>query len=152
MHFFLQKNAHHSECFFKTDGVRATRQKEPKHSNRALFKQGSRGAFQRRIRKISRKDPQAPCAKQQEARGLHPNGSTFFFKKGTHHAKISRSATRFCSRKHTDDTCSCSTRLEGTRRGFQNSTMKCSGACRYGTHRIPHKEGRRPSPIRILLL
>ena len=43
---------------------------------------------------------------------------------------IPRSATRFCSRKHSDDACSCSTRLEGTRRGFQNSTMKCSGACR----------------------
>ena len=35
--FFLQKSAHHSECFFKTDGVRATRQKEPEHSIRALF-------------------------------------------------------------------------------------------------------------------
>ena len=39
------------------------------------------GAHQRRIRVISRKDPPAPCAKQQEARGLHLNGSTFFFKK-----------------------------------------------------------------------
>ena len=39
------------------------------------------GAFQRKIREISTKDPQAPCAKQQEARGLHPNGGTFFFKK-----------------------------------------------------------------------
>ena len=39
------------------------------------------GALRRRIMAISRKDPQAPCAKQQEARGLHPNGSTFFFKK-----------------------------------------------------------------------
>jgi hypothetical protein len=30
---------------------------------------------------ISRKDPQAPCAKKQEAWGLHPNRSIFFFKK-----------------------------------------------------------------------
>ena len=27
---------------------------------------------------ISREDPPAPCAKKQEARGLHPNGNTFF--------------------------------------------------------------------------
>ena len=39
------------------------------------------GTLRRRIRKISRKDPLALCAKQHEARGLHPNGSTFFFKK-----------------------------------------------------------------------
>ena len=62
-----------------------------------------------------------------------------FFQKSTHHTKISRSATRFQSRKHSDDACSCSTGLEGTRRGFQNSTMKCSGACQCGTHRIPRK-------------
>ena len=75
-----------------------------------------------------------------------------FFKKGTHHTKISRSATRFQSRKHSDDACSCSTRLEGTSRGFQNSTMKCSGACQCGTHGIPCKEGRRTSLTRILPL
>ena len=63
VHFFLQKSAPHSERIFKTEGVRTTRQKEPEHSIRAPFQQGSRGAFQRRIRKISRKDPQAPCAK-----------------------------------------------------------------------------------------
>ena len=49
--------------------------------NQSSFQQGSRGTFQCLIRKISRKDPQAPCAKQQEARELHPNGSSFFFKK-----------------------------------------------------------------------
>ena len=99
MHFFLQKSAHHSEDFFKTDDFKATQQKEPGHSYiRALFDKKNpnitkselfstrkpgicSGTFQQRIRKISRKDPQAPCAKQQEARGLHPNGSTFFFKK-----------------------------------------------------------------------
>ena len=35
--FFSKKSTHHSECFFKTDDVRATRQKEPKHIIRALF-------------------------------------------------------------------------------------------------------------------
>ena len=140
---FPSKSAHHSKDFFKQMTSRPHDKKNPGICS---------GAFRRRIRAISRKDPQAPCAKQQEARGLHPNGSNFFFKKGTHHAKISRSAARFRSRKHSDDACSYLMRLEGTRRGFQNSTVKCSGAYRYGTHRIPHKEGRRPSLIRILPL
>ena len=39
------------------------------------------GAFRRRIRAISRQNPPAFCSKQQEARGLHSDGSTFFFKK-----------------------------------------------------------------------
>ena len=86
----------------------------------------------------------------QKARG---SGATskweyFFLQKGTHQPKISRSATWFRSRKHSDDACSCSTRPKGTRRGFQSSTMKCSGACWYETHRIPHKEGRRSSLTR----
>ena len=71
------------------------------------------------------------------------------FSKSTHHSKIQRSATWFHSRKHSDNTYSCSTRPEGTRRGFQSSTMKCLGACRYGTHGIPHKEGRRSNLTRI---
>ena len=89
----------------------------------------------------------------QKARG---SGATskwgYFFQKDTRHAKILRSTTRFRSRKHSDDACSCSTRLEGTRRGFQNSTMKCSGACQCGIHGIPRKEGRRPSLTRTLPL
>ena len=60
----------------------------------------------------------------------------YFFQKSTHHSKIPRSATRFHSRKHSDDVCSYSTRLEGAKRDFQSSTMKCSGACRCGTHGI----------------
>ena len=72
-----------------------------------------------------------------------------FLQKSTNHSKIPRSATRFHSRKHSDDACSCSARPEGTRRGFQSSTMKCLGVCRYGTHGIPHKEGRRSSLTRI---
>ena len=96
---FPSKSAHHSEDFFKTDDFKATRQKEPRHSYiRALFDKKNldmakselfsiknpgicSGTLQRRIRTILRKESQAPCAKQQEARGLHPNGSTFFIKK-----------------------------------------------------------------------
>ena len=69
----------------------------------------------------------------------------FFLQKGTHHVKISRSATWFCSRKHLDDACSYSARPEG-------STMKCSGAYRCGTHGIPLKKGRRSSLTRIFPL
>ena len=74
----------------------------------------------------------------------------YFFQKSTHHSKIPRSATRFHSRKHLDVICSYSTRPEGAKRVFQSSTMKCLGACRCGTHRIPHKEERRSSLTRIL--
>ena len=73
-------------------------------------------------------------------------------KLGGYTQKIPRSATWFRSGKHSDDACSCSTRLEGTRQGFQNSTMKCLGACRCETYGIPRKEGRRSSLIRILPL
>ena len=38
-----------------------------------------------------------------------------------------RSATRFRTGKYSGNACSCSARPEGTRRSFQNSTMKCSG-------------------------
>ena len=41
------------------------------------------GTLQRRIRVNSKEDPLAPCAKKQEARGLHPNGSTFSSKRYT---------------------------------------------------------------------
>ena len=88
----------------------------------------------------------------QTARGLGATSKWgyFFLQKGKHHAKISQSAIRFRSRKHSNDAFFCSTRLEGTRRGFKNSTMKCSGACRCGTHGIPRKEGTRSSLTRIL--
>ena len=34
--------------------------------------------------------------------------------------------------------------------GFRSSSMRCSGACRYGTHGVSHgEERRRPSPTRI---
>ena len=47
---------------------------------------------------------------------------------GGYTQKISRSATRFRSEKHPDNACTCSARPEGTRRGFQSSTIKYSGA------------------------
>ena len=72
-----------------------------------------------------------------------------FLPKSTHHSKIPGNATWFHSRKHSGDACSCSTRPGGTRQGFRSSTMKCSGACRCGTHGIPRKEERRSSLIRI---
>ena len=82
--------------------------------------------------------------------GATPSRIRFFLQKGTQHSKIPESATWFHSRKHSDNACFYSTRPKGTRRGFQSSTMKCSGACRCGTHGIPSKEERRSSLTRIL--
>ena len=82
--------------------------------------------------------------------GGYTKMGVFFLQKSTHHSKIPRSAIWFHSRKYSDDACSYSTMPEGTRRGFQSSTMKCSGACRCGTHGIPRKEGRRSSLTMIL--
>ena len=133
-----------------------SRLQDKKNPNRAISKFFLKknpgtcsGRLRRRIKAISRQDPPAPCSKQQEAWGLHPDGCTFS-SKSTHHLKFSRSATWFRSKKHSDDACSYSTRSEGTRRGIQSSTMKCSRACRCETHGIPRKEGRRSSLIRIL--
>ena len=94
--------------------------------------------------------PSSSLCQKARGSGATPKLEYFFLQKGTHHAKISRSATRFRSRKHSDDTCSYLARPEETRRGFQSSTMKCSGACRCGTHEIPHQERRRSSLTRIL--
>ena len=81
------------------------------------------------------KEPENPSAKNQSnfktrpssylfqiarGSGATPSWMCFFLQKGAHHPKISRSATRFRSRKHSDDACSCSTRPKGTRRGFQS--------------------------------
>ena len=87
--------------------------------------------------------PSSSLCQKARGSGATPKWEYFFLQKGTHHAKISRSATRFHSRKYSDDACSYSTRPEGTRRGFQSSTMKCSGACRCGNNGIPRKEGRK---------
>ena len=47
---------------------------------------------------------------------------------GGYTQKIPRSTTWFHSGKHSDDACTYSAGHEGTRRGFQNSTMKYSEA------------------------
>ena len=166
MHFFLRKSTRHQEDFFKTGPLQGFTSKEPGPSlthqakpvnkeafefNHKMLEDSTRcissGIFFNFPRKFSGKILQLFCSKQQEARGLHPVG--VLFQKGTHHLKISRSATRFHSRKHLDDACSYSTRPKGTRRGFQSSTMKCLGACQCGTHGIPRKEERRSSLTRI---
>ena len=81
--------------------------------------------------------------------GATPSWIRFFLQKGTQRSKIPESGTWFHSRKYSDNACFYSARPEWARRGFQSSTMKCSGACRRGTHRIPHKEERRSSLIMI---
>ena len=79
---FLQKSAHHQEDFFKIDHFKTKRTRTQLYPNSFLKNPGiCSGALRRRIKAISREDPLVPCAKQQEAQGLHPNGSTFFFKK-----------------------------------------------------------------------
>ena len=67
----------------------------------------NQGDFKRR--------PSSSLCQTARDSGATPKWEYFFLKKGTHHAKISRSATWFCLRKHLDDACSYSTRLEGTR-------------------------------------
>ena len=155
MHFFFKKAHITQKTSSRQNHFKASRQKEARPSYiRVLFKEPGY-----MLGNLSTKDPsdfktRPSSSLYQIARGsgATPKWEYFFLQKGTHHAKISRSATRFRSRKHSDDACSCSTRHEGTRRGFQNSTMKCSGACRCGTHWIPHKEGRRSSLTMILPL
>jgi hypothetical protein len=71
--------------------------------------------------------------------GATPSGCTF--PKSAHHLKISRSATQFHSRRHSDDACFYSARPEGTRWGFQSSTMKCSGVVDTGPMGYPTRKG-----------
>ena len=132
--FYSKKSTHHSEDFFKTDDFKATRQKEPGNSYiRALLDKEPRytlGSPSTKNQGDFNKRPSSSLCQTARGSGATSKREYFFLQKSTHHAKISRSATRFRSRKHSDDACSCSTRLEGTRRGFQNSTMKRLGACR----------------------
>ena len=153
MYFFLRKSARHQEDF-KTDHFKASRQKEPGPSYIRVLFDKEPGHM---LRNISMKDqsdfktrPSRSLYQIARGSGATPKGEYFFLQKGILHAKISQSATRFRSRKHSDDACSCSARPKRTRRGFQSSTMKCSGACRCGSHMIPRKEERRSSLTRIL--
>ena len=154
MHFFLRKSARHQEDFFKTDHFKASRQKEPRPIYiRVLFDKEPGymlGSLSMKNRNNFKTRPSSSLFQIARGSGATPKWEYFFLQKGTHNTKISRSATRFHSRKHSDDACSYSARSEGTRRGFQSSTMKCSGAYRCGTHGIPLKEGRKPSLTRIL--
>ena len=141
MHFFLRKSAHHQEDSFKTDHFKTSRQKEPEPSYiRALFDKEPgymlRNPSTKNQSEFKRRPSSFLCQKARGS-GATPKWEYFFLQKGTHHVKISRSATRFRSRKHSDNACFYLARPEGTRQSFQNSTMKCSGACRCGTHRIP---------------
>ena len=75
----------------------------------------------------------------------------YFFQKKALTTRRSQEALQGFAPESTRMTfCSYSTRLERAKRDFQSSTMKCSGACRCGTHRIPRKGERRSSPTRIL--
>ena len=142
---FLRKSA----CHQKTSSTQTTsRHYDKKNPERAIF-EFFLIKLQQTNRATSRQDPPAPCSKYQEAQGLQPDGCTFL-QKSTHHSKVPRSATRFHSRKHSDDVCYYSSRPEKAKRDFQSSTMKCSGTCRYETHRIPRKGERRYSSTRIL--
>ena len=106
------------------------------------------GALRRRSEQFQDKTLQLLVPNSKRLRGYTQMG-ILFLQKSTNHSKIPRSATRSHSRKHSDNACSNSARPEGTRRGFQSSTMKCSGACRCGTHGVPRKEKRRSSLTRI---
>jgi hypothetical protein len=77
----------------------------------------------------------------QIARSSGATLSECTFPKSAHHSKISRSATRFHSRKHSDDACFYSVKPEGTRQGFQSSTMKCSGLVNAGPTGYPTRKG-----------
>ena len=146
---FSSKNARHQKDFSKTDHFKASRQKEPGPSYiRVLFYKEPGYILGNPSTKNQRNFKTRPSSylfQIARSSGATPSWMYFFLQKGTHHSKIPGSATWFHSRKHLDDTCFYSARPEGTRQGFQSSTMKCSGACRCGTHGIPRKEERRSS-------
>ena len=83
--FFFKKRTSPKRLFQDKTTSRTHDKKKPDRAISKFFLIKNPGTcsrtFQRRIRAISRQDPPAPCTKQQEARGLHPKGSTFFFKK-----------------------------------------------------------------------
>ena len=131
--------------FFNAEHFKTLRQKEPGTSHiRVLFDKTS-------VSNQSNFKKRSSSSLFQIARG---SGATtrwmyFFF---TKHSPLEGPKKRYkVSLESTRITfCSYLTRLEGAKRDFQSSTMKCSGACRCGTHRIPRKGERRSSPTRIL--
>ena len=143
---FPSKSARHQEDLFKTHHFKTSRyirvlfDKEPGYMLGSLSTK-NRSNFKTR--------PSSSLFQIARGSGATPSWMHFFLQKGMHHSKIPESTTWFYSTKHSDDACFYSARPEGTRRSFQSSTMKCSGACRCGTHGIPRKEERRSSLTRF---
>ena len=63
--------------------------------------------------------PSSCLCQKARGSGVTPKWEYFFLQKATHQPKISRSATRFHSRKHSNDACFYLARPEGTKRDFQ---------------------------------
>jgi hypothetical protein len=96
---------------------------------------------------IKIQDPPTLCSKYQEARGLHSVSALF---QKVHTTQRSQEALHGFTQESTwTKLVPTQQDLKKTRRDFQSSTMKCSGACRCGTHEVPRKEGRRSSLTRI---
>ena len=142
---FLQKSARHQ----KTSSTQTTsRHYDKKNPERAIF-EFFLIKLRRTIRATSRQDPPAPCSNSKRLEGYNQMDVLFLQKALT--TRRSQEALQGFAPESTRMTfCSYSTRLERAKRDFQSSTMKCSGACRCGTHRIPRKRERRSSPTRIL--
>ena len=146
MHFFLQKTHVTKKTSPRQTTSRPHDKKNPDLAISELFLIKNPGICSGTLKRR----PSSSLCQKARGSGATPKWEYFFLQKGTHHVKISRSATRFRSRKHSDDACFYLARPEGTRRSFQNSTMKCSGACRCGTHGMPRKKERRSSLTMIL--
>ena len=143
---FSSKKCTSPKDFLNADHFKTLRQKEPGTSHiRVLFDKTStnnQNNFKTR----------SSSSLFQIARG---SGATtrwmyFFFKKALTTRRSQEALQGFTPESTRMTSCSYLTRLEGAERDFQSSTMKCSGACRCGTHRIPRKRERRSSSTRIL--
>ena len=138
MHFFLQKSARHQEDLFKTDHFKTSRYIRVLFDKEPGYMLGSPSTKNQSNFKTR---PSSYLFQIARGSGATPSRMCFFLQKGAHHPKISRSATWFRSRKHSDDACSYSARPEGTRRGFQSSTMKCWGLVDAGPMGYPARKG-----------
>ena len=143
---FSSKKRTSPKDFLNADHFKTLRQKEPGTSHiRVLFDKTSANN-QSNFKKRS------SSSLFQIARG---SGATtrwmyFFF---TKHSPLEGPKKRykvFTPESTRITFCSYLTRPERAKRDFQRSTMKCSGACRCGTHRIPRKRDKRSSSTRIL--
>ena len=143
---FSPKKRTSPKDFLNADHFKTLRQKEPGTSHiRVLFDKTSANN-QSNFKKRS------SSSLFQIARG---SGATtrwlYFFLHKTLTTRRSQEALQGFTPESTRITfCSYLTRPEGAKRDFQSSTMKCSGACRCGTYRIPRKRDKRSSSTRIL--